>query len=504
MESLTCIGTAPNGSWGRESMNVRVRFEWLIAFSLLAGGAAWAQDQLTPDVLGQVGSVPVQYPPPEAYYASPGAEEYFAPPDTPDLYAELLPRDRGGRYANDTRGALNFRQMLRGSWLRMEYLQGNIQRTDSRTLGTPIDVADPAPVGGPAQDVANVANQFLLIFADAADPVDGLDSAYAQVPTTGHLSWHHAQGIRASVGVPIVDAAWVEASFWGYMNQTEALRTPTVPAPSQYAPGTTPLDDDNNNPFPLGAHGNNLTTFLATTLTTDGLPGSRIMLYDAGFTSRYESRLKAGNVDLVLNWKTPELGWRAQPIIGYRHEQYNEGLTFGGTFDNRSGFLDGLGVLATPETNSIGSKVLNQRDQIEFGMRNELATRFFTIGVQEKFALGSNQVNGDVITSNLREPGTIPGSLDDPELTTSSDRRVVVAPTFDLDVYAKVRMNQWLNFRVSYSLIVMGNLGVADQSIRFNEVTNGSGGTDPAVISRLGFGHRVVSALTVGGEIVLP
>ena len=334
--------------------------------------------------------------------------------------------------------------------------------------------------------------------------MDGITGAYAQVPTTGQVSWHNAQGMRASFGIPILKVATLETSFWGYANQRAELNTPAIPAPSQYAPGIPPLEDDNSIPFPLGPHGTNLTTFLATTLTTDGVPGSRIMLYDAGFTSQYESRLKAGNIDLVLNWKTPELGWRMQPIIGYRHEQYGERLAFGGTFDNRSGFLDGVGILATPQTNMIDSKVLNQRDQIEFGLRNELATRFFTVGVQEKFALGSNVVRGSVHTSNLREPGTIPGSLDDPASTSSSERRVVVAPTFDLDVYAKIRMNQWLNFRVGYSLIVMSNLGVADESIRFNEVSDGMGGTLPDVGANLGFGHRVISALTIGGEIVLP
>jgi len=481
-------------------MNVRVQFDWIIAITLLAGGPCWAQSQYVPG--GQTNPATIQYLPPENYYQGPPVAPNFGPP--PSLYAELLPEDRGFAFDHDSRRDLNFGQMLRGSWLRLEYLQGYLQRSSSRVLGTPIHVGDPAPLGGPAQDVVDVSNQFLLLFADSTDLVDGISGAYAQVPTTDGVSWHHAQGMRASFGIPILDVASVETSFWGYANQSAELNAPAIPAASQYAPGIPPLEDDNNVPFPLGPHGTNLTTFLATTLTTDGVPGSRIMLYDAGFASRYEARLKAGSIDLVLNWKAPELGWRMQPIIGYRHEQYGDHLAFGGAFDNRSGFLDGVGILATPQTNLIDSNVVNQRDQIQFGLRNELATRFFTIGVQEKFALGSNVVHGSVLTSNLREPGTIPGSLDDPALTSSFQRRVVVAPTFDLDVYAKIRMTQWMNFRVGYSLIVMSNLGVADESIRFNEVSDGLGGTSPDVGVNLGFRHRVVSALTVGGEIILP
>jgi len=476
-------------------MNVRVRIEWLIAITLLAGGSAWAQ---VPPAPGP--AAPIQCPPAEAYYN--GTASNFAPP--PDLYAELLPSDRGGAYDCDSRVDLGIREMLRGTWFRMEYLQGFIQRNDSRVLGTPIVVGDPPPLGGPAEDVVNVANQFLILFADSSDIVDGIGEAYAQVPTTDGVSWHNAQGLRASFGIPILKKAWLETTFVGYMNQKSSLTTPPIPAPSQTAPGVAPAEDSDGNPFPLGSYGNNLTTFLATSITTDGLPGSRLMLYDAGFKSYYDARLKAGNIDLVLNWKTPDLGWRMQPIIGYRHDQYSEQLGFGGTFDNRSGFLDGVGILATPETNWIDSKVVNQRDQIEFGMRNEMAFRFLTLGVQEKCALGSNVVRGTAFTSNLREPGTVPGTINDPEYMGSSDRHVVFAPTFDLDVYAKIRINNWMNFRVGYSLNLLGNLGVADRSLRLNEVSDGAGGTTPDVVSQLRYGHRIISALTVGGEIVLP
>jgi len=473
-------------------MNIHVRFEWLIVLAVLAGGTVWAQGPSAP--------APIQLPPANAYYG--GSNPNFIAP--PNLYDELLPQAHGGAFDNDSRLDLSVREMFRGSWLRLEYLQGYTQRDDSRVLGSPIDVADPAPLGGPAQDVANVANQFLVIFADSSNLTTGTASAYAQVPTTKGVSWHDAQGMRGSFGIPVLDAVWLEAGFWGYANQRGQLRTPPIPANSPFANGDTEIIDSDGNVIPQGPHYTNITTFLATTLTTDGVPGSRLILYDAGFASSYESRLRAGSVDLVLNWKAPELGWRAQPIIGYRHEQYDETLAFGGAFDNRSGYLDGIGVLATPETNFISSKVINQRDQIQFGMRNELALRFVTLGLQEKFAIGSNVVRGTVNTSDLREPGTIPGSLDDPDWTNSTDRRVVVAPTFDLDVYAKIRMTSWMNLRVGYSLIVMGNLGVADQSLRLNEVSDGAGGTIPDVTSQLRFGHRVVSALTVGGEIVLP
>lgn len=476
-------------------MNVQVKFERLIAIILLAGGTAFAQVPPAPGPM--TGSI--QCPPPEAYYRN-AAPNFMAPPD---LYAELLPQDRGGAYDCDSRLDLTFREMLRGSWLRLEYLHGFIQRDDSRVLGSPIDVANPAPLGGPIRDIANVADQFMILFADSSNLVTGTAARYAVVPTTRNVDWHNAQGMRGSFGIPVLDVAWLEASFWGYANQHGKLQTPPSPAPLFNAIGSTTALDDDGNILHLGPNGNPVTTFLATTLTTDGVPGSRLILYDAGFRSSYESRLRSGNVDLVLNWKTPTMGWRAQPIIGYRHDQYDEGLAFGGAFDNRSGYLDGVGILATPQTNLIASQVINHRDQVEFGMRNELATRFFTLGAQEKFALGSNFARGTVNTSNLREPGT-DGTLDDPAWTVSRDSRMSFAPTFDLDIYAKIPLTPWMNFRVGYNLNVLGNLAVADRSLRLNEVSDGLGGTLPDVTSRLRSGTRVVTALTIGGEIILP
>jgi hypothetical protein len=137
-------------------------------------------------------------------------------------------------------------------------------------------------------------------------------------------------------------------------------------------------------------------------------------------------------------------------------------------------------------------------------MRLEWRKKFITLGVQERLGMGSNFARGSVMTSNLREPGTPVGSLDDPILTTSNGSSAIFAGSSDLDTYIDVRMNKWLKLRVGYSLIWLGNVATADQAIRFNEVSNSSGGTDPDVGIRFRYSDRVISALTLGGEIMLP
>ncbi len=447
-------------------MKVQIPYIWLIAASLFAGPAAFAQ--------GWAPSV-----------AEPG--QYYAPLDRSQLYSELVPADHGFIFPEDfsKRATLNANELWRGTWGRIEYLQGNISHADATILGTP--TLAPGLVN-PNIDVIyyDPSQQFPVEMPPPADPSIVPPPVFAEVPSTDNIRWKHAQGIRGSFGVPITNLVSAEGRFWGFEDQNQALHTPRFP----------PLTID-------GSHGTVNSTFLATTLTTDGQIGSAKILYDAGFRSAYRSSIKGGDAALVFNWKNPDQGIRMLPIMGYRHEQYAESLGFGGTFDNRSGYIPDVGII-TPRSNWIQSDFHNIRDMMELGLRTEWEKGFLTLGVQERIAFGSNVARGTVWTNNARDPGSLPSVIDDPDVTTSSQRRVTFAPSFDLDVYANIKMNNWLSFRVGYNLMWMGGLAAADRSIQFNEVTNGTGGTDPDIVSRIRYTNRTVSSLTIGGEIVLP
>jgi len=479
---------------GRESMSVRVQFGWLIAFSVLAGSVTRAQDQYFPGGAASMGPPPAYSAPAGANFASPQVSPYYyGTPGSPDLYEELLPNRRKMSYEDNPRTTLPFREMLRGSWFRMEYLQGSIHHADPRTLGTPFEGVD---INGDPVYVEDPSEQFLVYLTN------GITQAYAQTPTTEGIDWSDAQGGRISFGIPITKRAWLEASFWGYMNQRDSLNLPTVPNLPGFSTngGTTiggiPVDEEGNTIFGWGIHGTTPTTFLITNMLVDGQEGLKWLYFDHDVYSRYESKFKGGNIDLVLNWVTPDIGFRAQPIIGYRHEQFTEALLYGGG-------ANGLGSLPVNQEAWLKSQASNQRDQVEFGIRNEIATRFFTIGAQEKFGLGANNVRTNVVTYNANQ--TLPdGVLDGTVYQRSSDSEVIFAPSFDLDVYAKVPLTPWMNFRIGYNLLLMGNIAAADRSIRFDSISDGTGGSSANITSNARTSYRTVSALTIGGEIVLP
>src|SRR5690606_11450470 len=122
--------------WGSESMNFRVRFNWLAAFSALTGGMTLAQDQYTPGAMNPYGPPVIQAPGQPYFYDQPqhfdpNSGGAYCPPLSPyaGLYSELFPQDRGGCYDDDSRLGLTIHQMLKGSFFRMEYLHGHFHHT---------------------------------------------------------------------------------------------------------------------------------------------------------------------------------------------------------------------------------------------------------------------------------------------------------------------------------------------------------------------------------------
>jgi len=322
-------------------------------------------------------------------------------------------------------------------------------------------------------------------------PIVGL----AQVPTTAGIDWKNMNGIRLSAGIPLGYNWWLEGGIMGLEEDSEILNVPILPTP-----------------IGPGPYGTNPTNFLATTLTTDGLPGSRIIVYDQAFFSEYDSKYYTGDVRLVYNYRVQDEGLNIRPLIGYRHDQYSEGLAFGGTFSNISGYYVGEPVLADPVSNRIASSTNNFRDQVQFGLRTELAHRWFTLGAEPKIAFGTNVARTRVAVSNVRGPGDPAVILDpanavnDPASAVSYQRGTNFAPTFDLALYGSANLTDWLKIRAGWNFIWVGNVAAADQGILFNEVTNPvpPPNTTADVVARRGLSDRVITAFTIGGEILLP
>lgn len=439
-----------------------------------------------------------------SYHA--GTAAYSAPTN----YAELLPDRRMALGVNQTPLLDAIRPHVRDSWIQLEYVYARIGHEGGRALGTSIidqfgnrirDTSDPFPL--PSVDPAGL---FLV-------------TGPAVAPTTATLNWDQIDGIRGSFGIPLDDRSWVEGSVFALGEQSQSLSVPRIPPTS---------------PNPI--FGNPPVQYIVIPYTVDGQPGSlrdlggdlldpslddlpvSLIVYDAGFFSDYTINFWSGEVNHVQDLRIPHDGWTLQSIIGWRHEEYSEHLAFGGSFDNNSGYAtDGTiitGPLATPQTNRIDSQVHNFRHALQFGIRSEVKQYGITLGIEPKVAFGAALVRTKVRTQNAREPGDLSSLLedanlviDDPASSFSSDREIEFAPSAELNLYATYDLTSWLKFRVGYNLRWMGNVGVADQSIRYNTISAEDPTTMPDTLDFVadpGSSSRYISSLTLGGEIIFP
>lgn len=514
-------------------MNARVQLGLLAAACLLVCRTAHAQGY---------SPYPSAYPPQPVMAPAGWQTGSYPPPPGPisnQVYEQLLPDDRWGFRDHDERLELVLRETLRGSWMRLDYLNGRISN-QGRVLGAPLSgvpravsllnsntirTVTPQP-GDALIDVPRVNRPFLIESIDPTydpvlNPTNPLPTGAAVVPSTDSVRWNNLNGIKGSFGIPLGQDYWIEAGFWGLEEGRGSIDVPRIPPTSI-----------------LGAHGEPAIRWLATTLTTDGEPGTRIILYDLDFFSSYRVNTWSTDVNLAYNIRTEREGWNVKSLIGYRHDQYSERLNFGGSFNNNStpdpsttdpdDFIAPPLVLAPfgsllddPLTNRIDSKAFNFRNSLQLGLRNEFVHRWFTLGIEPKIALGSNHIRTRVRAQSVRNPGSadvvevVDDTVDPPVTTTelvylndpdtnSTRRELRFAPTFDLGLYAEAHPTDWFTLRFGWNLVWMGRLGMADHSIRFNEVTLADGTTAPDVSAKVGLRDTVINSFTVGGTILLP
>lgn len=448
-------------------------------------------------------------PTPDQYTYSNQSVDYgaYAPPTDSAAYASLVPdrRDPGDRLL--PRIGQVFEPYAHQSWARVEYLNAKIHHSSPQTLGTPIRDT--------AGNVLDIREPFDLPVFDPVNTPPLELSAPAVGVSTEDVDWDDVAGIRGSFGIPIDKYSWFEGSVTGLAEQSESLVAPTIP-PSSLNPlfGIDPVQ------------------FIVIPYTIDGQAGSisdiytdptmvgpaPLIVYDASFFSEYSVRLWSAEANYVHDLRIPYDGWSVQTIIGYRHEEYSENLSFGGSFDNRTDYAtDGVvntGQYADVQSNRIDSKVHNYRNALQLGFRSELKQYGFTLGVEPKVAFGVGLIRARVNTQNAREPGDLSPLqgdpnliINDPESTTDFDREFDFAPSAELNLYAKYDVTSWLKLRFGYNLTWMGRVGAADASIRYNTISAADPTTSPNVLD---FGvdqhvsNRFVSAVTIGGEIIFP
>ena len=86
-------------------------------------------------------------------------------------------------------------------------------------------------------------------------------------------------------------------------------------------------------------------------------------------------------------------------------------------------------------------------------------------------------------------------------ITKSVETQNLLAPYFDLNLYAKVHLSQSCHLRVGWNYTLFTNMSRADSNIFYNDTGIAN---PPAVTARGGEEALGVSTFSLGGEILLP
>jgi hypothetical protein len=331
-----------------------------------------------------------------------------------------------------------------------------------------VDAPGHTLLGASLANVPDPREPFIVILPNG-------QTTRAAVLDTSSVDFDNINGIRGTWGVPL-SFGHVETSVWGTENSTSVINTDVLPA-------TDPL---------------RTTDVIATSLFTNGQPGSTVVLYDHSFQARYSTEIFSAETNLYYNYQAPRLGLRIQPLVGFRFVDYDEALLQVGSYDNSSGLNPG-GVLIDPIVRRIESVVDNDVYGLQTGFRTEFVHQFFTLGIEPKLAVAYNHYEARVSTNNLRTSPYPPVVTDG--LTESKETQNLVAPYADFSMYAKVHLSQSLHLRVGWGYTLFTNMSRADDNIYYND--NGLA-NPPAVRARAEEEALGVATFSLGGEYIFP
>ena len=370
---------------------------------------------------------------------------------------ELLPDDREPWDRFDEQLILNLKDVTADSWVKVEYLFGNFERPGNVLLGAPL---------------AAVPNPRLPFNVQAGALVD----AQAIVPDTSPLQIEGQNGVRTTIGINSFRDFSVEISYVGMQGMNSSFqRFPSALDPVAF-PGAI--------------------RFYGTSLLNNGGLGSSVILYDRLFEASYSAHYWSGEVNVLLNNHTPNVGFRVRPSFGFRYNSFDDNLVQNGEFDNSSGVDPLLGVFAVPTRNTILSTAQNTFYMAQVGFQAELVDKWFTIGVAPRIAVGSNRIETHIMTSDLRD--SLIAELANDGVTENSQSSLMVGANLDLNAYLTVRVNSWLSLTTSAYYWYMPNVARAYNTIVYDDLGIA---VPPAIRSRSNTTSMQVSGFTVGAEI---
>jgi hypothetical protein len=387
--------------------------------------------------------------PPQAYAAQPysqhpqnlyGGRSYF----------EEIPDDRGWLF-EDAPIFQAIRDSFRRSYWRSEYLLWSLSPPGNVVLGE-----DPASGFDARQPFP------------AVDSITGLVIGNANSPVLDDVNVNNNNGFRGTFGLPIGPGT---AELSGFILHTSDVKQDLTHL-------ITPGD--------LAGPPIVLPTFIAQTVTVDGLPSDSQLLYTDGYQYRLKTSMWGSEANYVLNYNEGRGDIIAiSPLFGARYLNLNESLDQRGTYQ----FSDDGGLTSRPVERRIFSRTSNNSYGMQFGVRGEFKTKRLTIGAEPKLMIGVNSYKANLNTANI---------LSDAEPVVSlRDSKTTWGPIADLNVYTRFAMTENLHVTAGYNFMWIGRITRPYNNIDYNtSIITGNGEFN----QRVNMTDAVLQGLTFGVE----
>jgi hypothetical protein len=306
-------------------------------------------------------------------------------------------------------------RILRNVNVRVDYINWGISRPTTSLIG-----AQPAP--GVLQPFFNDTfffnNMAVQTNPTEAFPVNGgIARAY---DTTG-ISLSENSGFQVTFTLPMTYGD-IEAS--GFL-LGKANSAPNVGG------------------LPLGTPGDQ--SFAAIPVNVGGKPSDEVALFSQSFNQYYSSFVFGAETNVYFHAIVPkEYGLVIKPMLGFRY----------------LGIDEHFNVIASNPSQAaatVDSTTINNIFGPQAGIRFELLTQWFTLGLEPKVMLGVNDFAASL------------GSFD-PTTGASNDHQLDVrfAPVGALNAYVKVPIQEHIRIYVAYNLLGTTNISRPQEQIDYN------------------------------------
>lgn len=352
----------------------------------------------------------------------------------------------------------------RGWRLRAEYLNWRVGRPGNQVLGAPVaGVTDPT--------------QPFTVFA----PGTGAPLAVATVPDTRTIDLSNISGLRVTAATDLIYGGQVEVSAFMLARKQSGFFLNTG-APVAFDTDFDIAFDPRRTEI---AEGESLPQDIATSTLFNGQVADHVFLYNVSYQAIFQSRVWGGEANYLSDSLLPEGdGWlQCRPLIGFRYVNISERLTQRGVFQD---FLLG----GPPVVTTIDSLTMNNLYGAQIGLRTQIVTRWFEVGITPKLLFMGNTAVASVYSNHFRSNAD--GTFSSNDLTSKF--------SFGLEgqTYAQVNLSPHVSVRLGYDLLYFTQVTRPHKNIVYDD--NGPA-SPPAISEQTIFTDLLISGWSVGMQI---